>query len=254
MSDPSFSLTDHVALVTGASRGIGAAIARAYTRRGAKVALASRKLDELERLAASLRDEGAEVLVQPTHVGKSDELDRLIDATMERFGGIDVLVNNAATNPVFGPALEVDGRAFDKIVEVNLKAPFELAKRVQPIMEARGGGSIVNISSIGGITPELGLGIYSVSKAALISLTKVLAREWGAAGIRVNAICPGLIRTQFSQALWQSEEIAATYIGDLPLGRIGEPDEVSGLAVYLAAPASSYVTGAIYAVDGGRTI
>lgn len=249
-----FDMTGKVAVLTGASKGIGEAMARGMAAFGAKVVLSSRKQDAVDSLAASIRDDGGEAIGIAAHTGKSDELQALVDRTVEQYGGIDVLVNNAATNPVFGPSLAVDEAAYDKIMGVNVKGPFELSKSVYPIMRERGGGSIINISSIGGITPEPGLGIYSMSKAALISLTKVLASEWGSEGIRVNAICPGLIQTKFSAALWEDDARLEKTVSGLPLGRIGMPDDLVGLAVFLASDASSYCTGGVFTADGGHTI
>lgn len=249
-----FNLSGKTAIVTGASRGIGLAIARGLAEFGVKVVLSSRKHDAVEDAAAALRDAGWEAKGVAAHMGDADSIQQLVDETEEYYGGVDVVVNNAATNPVFGPLLEADGAAFDKVVAVNVKGPLELAKRAHRSMVSRGGGSVVNISSIGGISPEPMLGLYSMSKAALISLTKVLAREWGGDGIRVNVICPGLIQTRFSAALWQNEETLNQFLRDLPLGRIGQPEDIVGLAVYLAAPASGYCTGGVFVVDGGHTV
>lgn len=249
-----FSLEGKVALLTGASKGIGEAMARAFAAAGAKVVVSSRKQEAVDAVAASIREAGGEALAVATHVADPDGRRRLVEETTRTFGGVDVLVNNAAVNPVFGPSLNTDVAAFRKIMEVNLEAPFELAKLVQPSMAERGGGSIVNVSSIGGVSPEPGLGIYSVSKAALVSLTKVLAKEWGPAGIRVNVMCPGLIKTKFSAALWQNEEILQSFTEHLPLQRVGMPEDVAGLALFLASEASSYCTGGVFMVDGGHTI
>ncbi|MDQ7063835.1 MAG: SDR family oxidoreductase [candidate division KSB1 bacterium] len=249
-----FSLKDKVAVITGASKGIGEAIARAYAEAGARVVISSRKQDAVDAAAADLRARGLDAVGIAAHVGQMEDLDRLVQQTLDTYGGIDILVNNAAINPVFGPILDTDEAVFDKIMQVNLKGPFELGKRVHPIMKERGGGSVINISSIGGISPEPGLGIYSVSKAALISLTKVMAKEWGDDRIRVNAICPGLIKTKFSTALWQNEKIKNRVLAQQPIKRIGLPEDVVGLALFLASEASAYCTGAVYMVDGGHVI
>ena len=251
---PKFSLQDKIAVITGASKGIGEAIARAYAEAGARVVISSRKQDAVDAVAADLRAKGHEAVGIAAHVGKMEDLNRLVQQTLDTYGGIDILVNNAAINPVFGPILETDETVFDKIMQVNLKGPFELGKRVHPIMKTRGGGSVINISSIGGISPEPGLGIYSISKAALISLTKVMAKEWGDDHIRVNAICPGLIKTKFSTALWQNEKIKNMVLAQQPIKRIGLPEDVVGLALFLASEASAYCTGAVYMVDGGHVI
>jgi NAD(P)-dependent dehydrogenase (short-subunit alcohol dehydrogenase family) len=196
-----FDLTGKVALITGASKGIGEAIARIFAEYGAKVVISSRKQADLDELANDIKATGGECTGIAAHAGEINQLKLLVEKTVEIYGGIDILVNNAATNPVYGPSLDCSESAFDKIMQVNVKTPFELAKMIHPIMKARGGGSVINISSIAGHTPDPGLGIYSVSKASLNMLTKVLAKEWGEDSIRVNAICPGLIKTKFSQAL-----------------------------------------------------
>lgn len=249
-----FDLTGKVAVVTGASKGIGESMARGLAEFGAKVVVSSRKLEAVEEVAKGLRADGFEATAIACHMGDMDQARGLIDQTVAKYGGVDIVINNAATNPVFGPVIQTDEGVFDKIMAVNVKGPFELAKKAFPIMQERGGGSIINISSIGGISPEPLLGIYSVSKASLISLTKVLAAEWGPAKIRVNAICPGLVKTKFSQALWQSDEILKRFTVELPLRRIATPEEIAPLAVYLASDASSYTTGGVYVVDGGHTI
>jgi NAD(P)-dependent dehydrogenase (short-subunit alcohol dehydrogenase family) len=249
-----FDLRGKVAIVTGASKGIGEAMARGLAEFGAAVVLSSRKQDAVESIAAAIRADGQEATAMAAHVGDAKALSNLVDATRQRYGGIDIVINNAATNPVYGPLLEVDGAAFDKVLSVNLKGPLELARLAYPHLVARGGGSIINISSVGGLSPEEGLGAYSVSKAALVSLTKVMAREWAPDGIRVNAICPGLIQTKFSAALWQDQQVLQRFLRDVPLGRMGQPEDLVGLAVYLASDAARYCTGAVFTVDGGYTI
>ena len=246
-----FDLTGKVALVTGASKGIGEAMARGMAEFGAMVVVSSRKQEELNAVVAAFKQDGLDAIAIAANVSNPEDLDALIEQTVERCGGIDVLINNAAANPVFGPIQNTDQRAFDKILDVNLRGPFELCKRVYPIMKARGGGSIINISSIGGITPEAGIGIYSASKAAVLNLTQAMAQDWGADNIRINAICPGLIRTKFSEALWGNEDILNRFLKHTPLGRPGEADEVAGLATFLASDAASYCTGGVYMVDGG---
>jgi NAD(P)-dependent dehydrogenase (short-subunit alcohol dehydrogenase family) len=190
-----FRLDGKTALVSGASKGIGEAMARGLAEFGAKVVVSSRKQDAVDAVAEELRTDGLEATAIAANMGSIDDIQSLLDKTVEVYGGLDIIVNNAAANPVFGPVQNTDERAFDKIIDVNLKGPFELCKRAHPIMQRRGGGSIINISSIGGLKPESGIGIYSVSKAAIISLTQAMAQDWGADGIRVNAICPGLIKT-----------------------------------------------------------
>jgi NAD(P)-dependent dehydrogenase (short-subunit alcohol dehydrogenase family) len=184
-------------------------------------------------------------------MGDPDAVRALVDRTCELYGGVDIVVNNAATNPVYGPLLEASAEAFDKIMAVNVKGPLELARRAYPLMAGRGGGSVINVSSIGGLSPEPLLALYSASKAALVSLTKSMAREWGPASVRANVICPGLVRTKFSAALWQDEKVLGRFLQRVPLGRIAGPEDMVGLAVYLASTASGYCTGAVFTVDGG---
>lgn len=246
-----FNLRGKVAIVTGASKGIGEAVARGLAEFGAQVVISSRKQEAVEAVAASLRAAGQEATAVAAHVGDAAALRHLVNTACERYGGIDILVNNAATNPVYGPLLATDDAVFDKILSVNLKAPLELARLAHPHLARRGGGSIINVSSIGGLSPEPGPGLYSVSKAALLSLTKVMAREWASDGIRVNALCPGLLQTKFSAAMWQDEATLQRFLRDVPLGRIGQPEDLVGLAIYLASDASRYCTGAIFTVDGG---
>lgn len=246
-----FQLNGKTAIITGASKGIGAAIARALAEAGAKVVVSSRKQEAVDAVANEI---GAQALAVAANAGRAEDLQQLVSKTVETFGGVDIIVNNAAANPVFGPVEETEAWAYDKIMGVNVKGPFELCKLALPSMKERGGGAILNISSVGGISPERQLGIYSVSKAALVSLTKVMAQEWGQYGIRANTICPGLIKTKFSQALWSNEKILKYTLAQLPLPRVGTVEEVAGLALFLASPASAYCTGGIYTADGGFTV
>jgi dehydrogenase/reductase SDR family protein 4 len=249
-----FNLDGKVAIVTGASKGIGEAIARALGQAGAKVVVSSRKQEAVDALCASLRIEGTDATAIAANVGKGEDLQSLVQGTIAQYGGVDILINNAAANPVFGPVEDTETWAFDKIMDVNVKGPFELGKLVLPSMKSRGGGAIVNISSIGGLKPEPQLGIYSVSKAALLSLTKVMAKEWGAYGVRANAICPGLIKTKFSEALWANEQILQHMMGLQPIARIGTPEEIAALTLFLSCDASAYSTGSVFTADGGYTI
>ncbi|SIS76125.1 SDR family NAD(P)-dependent oxidoreductase [Belliella pelovolcani] len=249
-----FSLEGKVALITGASKGIGLSIAEVYAAAGAKVVISSRKQDVLDEEAANLSKRGYEVTGIACNVGKMDELKDLVNATVSKYGGIDILVNNAASNPVFGPVHETSLDAFDKIMDVNVKAPFELMKLCFPHLRNSSGASVINVSSVGGISPEPGLGIYSVSKAALISLSKVFAKEWGDHHIRVNVICPGLIKTKFSEALWSNDKIMGMMMKSLALKRVGTSEEIAAVALFLAASCSSYNTGAVITADGGFTI
>ena len=248
---PLFQLDNKVAIVTGASKGIGEAMARGLAEFGAKVVISSRKRESVDAVAKSFQNDGLEAIAIAANMGNVEEAQTLIDQTVDAYGGIDIIINNAAANPVFGPIQNTEERAFDKILDVNLKGPFELCKKAYPILKQRGGGSIINISSIGGLTPEHGIGIYSVSKAGLINLTKAMAQDWGTDNIRVNAICPGLIKTKFSEALWGNEPILERFLQHIPLNRVGTSDDIAGLAVYLASDAAAYCTGGVYLIDGG---
>jgi dehydrogenase/reductase SDR family member 4 len=248
------SLGGKVALVTGGTRGIGEAIAMALGKAGARVVVSSRKPEGVDKTVALLREAGVDAAGIPANVGREGEARTLAEKVLESCGVVDIVVNNAATNPVYGPMVDTTVEAFDKIMSVNLRGPFELTTLLYPSMKERGGGSVINISSVGGISPEDGLGVYSVSKAALISLTKVMAREWGGDGIRANAICPGLIQTRFSAALWQNDEATRRWLDDSPIKRIGTPEDVAACALYLASDASAFCTGGVYMVDGGYTV
>ena len=253
MQNP-FSLEGKVAVVTGASKGIGQAIAEYYAAAGAKVIVSSRKQEAVDGVAAEIKAKGFEATGIACHMGDMADVSRLAEATLAKYGTIDILVNNAAVNPVFGPVVDTSLEAFDKIMAVNVKGPFELAKKFYPILKAKKSGSVINISSIGGLRPEHGLGIYSMSKAALISLTKVFAKEWGDDNIRANVICPGLIKTKFSEALWSNDKVMAMMMKVLPIKRVGTPEEIAALALYLASDSSAYCTGSVFTADGGYTI
>jgi NAD(P)-dependent dehydrogenase (short-subunit alcohol dehydrogenase family) len=249
-----FSLRDKVTVITGASRGIGRAIALRLAQAGAKVVVSSRKLENVKGTADEIEAVGGEALPLQAHVGRTDEVAALIARTMEAYGRIDVVVNNAATNPHFGPLLSADEGQWDKILDTNAKGVFRVCKAVVPHMETQGGGKIINLTSIAGLRPSPGMGVYSISKAAIIMLTQVLAMELGHANIQVNAIAPGVIRTRFSQMLWQTPQIAEPILNQVPLSRFGEPEDVAGLALYLASSASDYVTGSVFVVDGGMNV
>ena len=249
-----YDLTDRVAIITGGSRGIGRAIALAYAEAGAKVVVASRKQEGVDAVAAEIESRGGAALAISTHMGQEESVVALVQQTVETFGGVDIAVNNAATNPHFGSMLSATSTLWDKIMEVNLRGAFSLCQQVAPIMEDRGGGVIINMVSTTGIRPSHGLGIYSVSKAGLIMMTKVLAMELGPSKIRVNAIAPGVIKTQFSRALWEPEAIANAVRDATPLGRLGEPEDIVGAALYLASPLSDFVNGEILVIDGGMRI
>ncbi|MEO1654985.1 MAG: glucose 1-dehydrogenase [Bacteroidota bacterium] len=245
-----FKLDGKVAIITGASRGIGESMAQAFGQAGAKVVISSRKQEALDDVAQGLQKEGLEVEPIAAHNGKVEDLENLLNKSVARFGKVDILVNNAATNPAFGPVMNTEEAAFDKIMEVNVKGMFELSKKAHAELK-KNKGNIINISSVAGIRPDEKTGIYSVSKAAVLSLTRVMARDWAADGIRVNAICPGLIRTKMSEALWKNEAVYNQIMHFVPMKRIGEPEEMATLAVFLASDAGSYCTGGAYVADGG---
>lgn len=249
-----FRLENKVAIVTGASKGIGKAIALALGQQGAKVVIASRKQEAVDGIAKEFLAEGIEAIGIAAHMGDMGQIKCLVEKTVKHFGGIDIVVNNAAANPSFGLVIETDHSVFDKIMDVNVKGPLELCKLAYPFMKSRGGGSVINISSIEGITPGTGLGLYSVSKASLIALTKVLAKEWGVDKIRANVICPGLVKTKFSEALTGNEKILRHVMAKQALPQLAEPEDIAGLALFLASEASSFCTGAVYTADGGYTI
>ncbi len=251
MSD-AIRLDEKVAIVTGSSRGIGAAIAKAFARAGARVVLASRKVEGLDAVAKEIGAEGGTALVQPCHTGKEEDCDRLIQAAVAKFGKVDVLVNNAATNPHFGPMLTCDWGMWDKTFEVNVKGYFTLTRAVARHLTDRGApGSIVQIASVAGIMGAPLQGVYGMTKAAVISMTKTLAMELGPARIRVNAIAPGLVDTRFASALVNDEAIRGLIVGRTALGRVAQPDEIAGAALFLASDAASYITGSTMVVDGG---
>lgn len=247
-------LKNKVALITGASKGIGEAIALTLAAHGVKVVINSRKQEDITKVANMIKDAGGECLAIAGNAGDLITCRLLLDQAVSQFGGIDILVNNAAANPTYGPIVETPEWAYDKIMAINVKAPFELARFAYPIMKKRGGGSVINLSSIAGHTPDPGLGLYSVSKAALNMLTKVMAKEWAADNIRVNAICPGLIKTKFSQAIWQDEAMLKKFMKMVPMGRMGTVEEIAALALFLASDVSAYCTGTLFYADGGTTI
>lgn len=240
-----------VVIVTGASRGIGQSVAEAFAAEGARVALVSRKAEVLAALAEEIRAKGGEAFPVACHLGEPGGFADAVAAVKEHFGRVDILVNNAATNPVFGPSMFTEESAFDKIFAVNVKGPFFFAKALLPLFQEQGGGVIVNVASTAGITPMMGLGVYSLSKAALIALGKMLSSEWAPFNVRVNNVAPGLIKTKFSQALWGSEEILDKVIEYQKIKRLGEPDDVVGAVLFLASDASRFMTGQTLVVDGG---
>jgi len=252
MTVASFSLAGKVAIVTGGSRGIGRSIAVALAEAGADVCVAARKPEALEESVAAIRATGRRGIAVPTNVRDLAALQNLVDETKKQLGRIDVLVNNAGANPLFGPVQNIDERAWDMIMNTNVKSCFFLSRMVrEAILEHGEGGTIINVSSTGGLRASTGLGGYSVSKAAVIMLTQVCAKEWGTDGIRVNCIAPGLIKTEFSRALWENEAILKNSVQGGALKRIGDPDEMAGAVVYFATPSSSFTTGQTLVLDGG---
>ena len=251
---PNFSLEGKVAIVTGASRGIGESIAHTYAQAGAKVVLVSRKLEGLTTVAEAIRQAGGEALPIAAHMGDQTVVKAMVDEVVKTFGGVDIVVNNAGTNPHFGKLLTADESLWDKTLDVNLRGHFRLIQAAAPSMIERGAGKVINIASIAGITPNPGVGLYGISKAAVIMMTKVLAVELAEHNIQVNAIAPGFVKTKFSQAIWDNDEVNAKIIASTPAGRIASVEELEGLALYLASPASSYLTGQVIVIDGGLTL
>jgi NAD(P)-dependent dehydrogenase (short-subunit alcohol dehydrogenase family) len=249
-----FSLKDKVALITGASKGIGKSIAHSLAEAGAHVIVSSRKQEAVQKVADEISKAGGSAAAYECHVAYKDQLENLVHETTKNFGGVDILINNAATNPLYAALEDFTEEAYDKIMQVNLKSVMRLSNLCHSSMKKRGGGSVINIASVEGIKPTAGLSIYSVSKAALIMLTKAQAREWGKDKIRSNAICPGLIKTKFSQAIWSNSAFLDNFVSSIPAGRMAEPDELSGLALLLASDASSYLTGGVYTADGGYLV
>ena len=246
-----FDLSGRVAIVTGASRGIGNSIAEAFAVAGAKVVLASRRQDALDEAAEAIRSRGGDAVGIAAHNGDKEALKALVEQTVSHFGTVDILVNNAATNPHFGPTLKAADSYWEKTLGVNLMGNVWLSQAAVNVMRANGGGKIINVASIVGLNPGRYQGIYSVTKAGVISLTKSLAGELGADNIQVNAIAPGLVQTNFAKALWGNPELLNPVLAQTPAGRIGQPRDISGIALYLASSASDFTTGAVFVVDGG---
>ena len=246
-----FDLTGKVAIVTGASKGIGEAMARGLAEHGAKVVVSSRKQEAVEEVAASFKADGLEAVGIACHVADETQRQNLIEQTLSTYGRIDCLINNAGTNPYFGPIDQMPAAAYQKTMDINLNAPMELSKLTYPHMKSVGSGSVIHISSIEGLHATAGFAAYNLSKAGLVMLAQNQAAEWGKDNIRVNVICPGLVKTKLSAALWSDENNLKKFKQNIPLGRMAMPDEMAGLAVFVAADASSYMTGAVLVNDGG---
>ena len=247
-----FDLTGKVAIVTGSTKGIGLAIAKRMAEHGATVVVSSRKPDACEAVARDIRDAGGKAVVIPCHVARKEELQNLVDKTVAQCGGIDIVVANAAVNPYLGPQAGASDDVYERVMGTNIRSNFWLSNMVCPHLASRGGGSFIIISSIGGLIGSATLGLYGISKAADIALVRNLAVEWGPQNVRANAIAPGLVRTDFARALWEDPVRYKKTTRDAPLGRIGEPDEIAGAAIYLASNAGSFTSGQTLVIDGGR--
>jgi dehydrogenase/reductase SDR family protein 4 len=254
VSQSPFDLSGKVALVTGSTRGIGKSIAEELARAGARVAVSSRKADACERVRAEFEKLGYEVLAQPCNVSRKEELQALVDATRKRWGRIDIAVSNAASNPYYGPLAAIPDDAFDKIFANNVKSVLWLAGMTLPGMAELGGGSYITVGSIGGMKASTIIGAYGMSKAADHMLVKNLAAEWGPKNVRVNAIAPGLIKTDFARALWEDDKRRKEREAITPLRRLGEPKDIGAIAVFLASDAAAFVTGQTIVADGGVTV
>lgn len=248
-----FDLTGKVAVVTGSSRGIGRASAELLAQLGAKVVVSSRKAEACEEVAKGIRADGGDAHVIPCNIGRREEVERLIKEANAHYGKIDILVCNAAVNPYYGPMLDMPDEAFDKIMGSNVKSNIWLCNLTMPDMAARGGGSVIIISSIGGLRGSTTIGMYGVSKAADFALARTLAGEWGPKKVRINCIAPGLVKTDFARALWEDQDLLTRRTATTPLRRIGEPHEIAGAVAYLGSDASTFMTGQTIVIDGGVT-
>ena len=247
----SFDLNGKIALVTGASRGIGVAVVRLLAAQGAHVIVSSRKAEACEPVAEAIRAAGGSAEVLPCHIGELDQIEALFAAVESRHGRLDILVNNAAANPYFGPIVETDLLAFQKTVDVNIRGYFFMSAKGAKLMARHGGGAIVNVASVNGVIPGAMQGIYSITKAAVISMTKAFAKECAPLGVRVNALLPGATDTKFAAALLKNPAILEKALEHIPMNRVALPEEMAGAVLYLVSPAASYTTGACLTVDGG---
>jgi NAD(P)-dependent dehydrogenase (short-subunit alcohol dehydrogenase family) len=254
MSASLFDLSGRVALITGSTRGIGKSIAEELARAGAKVVLSSRKAEACEEARADLAKQGFETLAKPANISRKEDLQALVDATLQKWGRLDIVVANAASNPYYGPLTGLPDEAFDKIFANNVRSTLWLAAMTLPGMAEQGGGSFIAVGSIGGILANTVIGAYGMSKAADHHLVRNLAAEWGPKKVRVNAIAPGLIKTEFARALWEDDKRRAEREQATPLRRLGEPRDIGGVAVFLASDAAAFITGQCIVADGGVTI
>ena len=246
-------LNKKTAIVSGGSKGIGKAIATKLAQAGANVVICSRKKENLDSAVNEAESNGLTLIPIECNTSNNESIQSVVDHTLEKFNGVDILVNNAAANPYYGPILNSEDSHWDKIFDVNVKGYFNFAKACSKTMIANNSGKIINVASIAAKTPLEGLGVYNISKAAVVMLTKVLAKELGEYNINVNTLAPGLIKTDFSKALWENEETHNKIVKSIPQGKMGSPDDISGMALYLASEASDFVTGSIFTVDGGIT-
>jgi len=247
------SLAKKTAIVSGGSKGIGKAIAMKLAQAGANVVICSRKKENLDSAVNEAESNGLTLIPIECNTSNNESILSVVDHTLEKFNGVDILVNNAAANPYYGPILNSEDSHWDKIFDVNVKGYFNFAKACSKTMIANNSGKIINVASIAAKTPLEGLGVYNISKAAVVMLTKVLAKELGEHNINVNTLAPGLIKTDFSKALWENEDTHNKIVKSIPQGKMGSPDDISGMALYLASEASDFVTGSIFTVDGGIT-
>ena len=249
-----FNLSGKIAIVTGSTKGIGRAIATALAEAGAHVTVSSRDVDRVAETAKGLTDAGHQALGVPCNVGRKEELQTLVDSSRAHWGPADILVCNAAINPYYGPAMDIPDDVFAKIMQTNIQSQLWLTQMAVPDMRAKKGGAIVLVSSIGGLRGSDLIGAYNISKAADMQLARNLAVELGPDNIRVNAIAPGLVKTDFARALWEDPEFADPRVEATPLGRLGDPEDIAGAAVYLASDAATWMTGQTLVVDGGATV
>ena len=254
MSKSLFDLSGKVAIVTGSTRGIGKSMAEELARSGARVVISSRKAEACDAVRAEFEQQGFEVFAQPCNVSRKEELKKLVDSTVAKWGRVDIAVANAAVNPYYGPLTEIPDEAFDKVFQNNVKSVLWLAALTLPGMAGRGGGSFITVGSIGGIIANTVIGAYGMSKAAAHHLVRNLAAEWGPKNVRVNAIAPGLVRTDFAKALWEDPQRRKEREAATPLRRLGEPRDIGGIAAFLASDAAAFITGQCIVADGGVTI